>query len=52
MLQCTSPLNVDQCILLKLLSALQHVLQICHLPVQNLPVPAGLHQLPLKLHVP
>ncbi len=50
MLRCTLPLNIGQGILLRLFSALQPALQICHLPVQNLPFAAGLHQPPLKLH--
>jgi len=47
---CTSPLNMGLGFLLVLLSALQAALQTCHLPIQNLPFAAGLHQLPLKLH--
>ncbi len=50
MMECTLPLNVGQGILLRLFSALQPALQICQLSIQKLPVAAGLHQLPLKLH--
>jgi len=47
---CTSPLNMGLGFLLVLLSTLQAALQNCHLPTQNLPFAAGLHQPPLKLH--
>ncbi len=47
---CTSPLNMGLGFLLVLLSTLQAALQNCHLPTQNLPFAAGLHQLALKLH--
>ena len=47
---CTSPLNMGLGLLLVQFSTLQAALQTCHLPIQNLPFAAGLHQLPLKLH--
>ena len=50
MMECTLPLNVGQGILLRLFSALQPALQICQLSIQKLPVAAGLHQLPFRLH--
>ena len=50
MLECTSPLNMGFGSLLVLFNALQAAPQICHLPIQNLLLAAGLHQLPLKLH--
>ena len=47
---CTSPVNMSLGLLLVLFSTLQAALQTFHLPIQNLPFAAGLHQLPLKLH--
>ena len=47
---CTLPLYMALSFLLVLFSSLQAAPQPCHLPSQHLPLAAGLHQLPLKLH--